>query len=432
MLDETLVGPEDMSTAPDLPPVGPWDAVLRRIDDGLDLVGASEDVRQVLRTCERIVEVSLPVRMDDGGVHVFTGWRVVHNSSRGPGKGGIRLHPTVDAHEVQALAAAMTVKTAVVNVPFGGAKGGIRCDPTQLSSAELERLVRRFTIALSPVLGIDTDIPAPDVNTDGRVMGWFMDTLALISGRHVPGVVTGKPVALGGMPGHEGGTANGVTVCVQQTLERLGIQVAGARVVIQGFGKVGAPLAFLLSSLGMRVVAVADIGGAVANEGGLDDAALARHVRRIGSVAGFPGGEPVAPDDLYSVPTDVFVPAALGGVITPEVALDLTTKVIVEAANGPTQPGADPILDSRGIIVVPDVLANAGGVVSSFFEWVQARHGLEWDEGDVAPRLTARMTASFSETWRIAEERGVSLRRAACALGIGRLAAAIEARGLFP
>jgi glutamate dehydrogenase (NAD(P)+) len=370
--------------------------------------------------------------MDDGSVEVFTGWRVQHDTSRGPGKGGLRFHPNLDVDEVKALSASMTFKTAIADLPFGGAKGGVRCDPKRLSLTELEHLTRRYTYEISPLLGPDRDIPAPDVNTDGRVMAWLMDTLSMTSGRFMPGAVTGKPMSIGGTRMHSGATASGVVVCVRRAFELLGIELAGKRAVIEGFGKVGGPLAFLLASAGLRIIAVSDIGGAVVNEGGLDIAALAEHVAAAGTVAAFAGGDAIAADAIYALPCELFVPAALGGCVTQEVAEKLAARVVVEAANGPTTRAAEPVLVDRGIVVVPDILANAGGVTASYFEWAQGRQGYAWEEEVVAERLRTRMDRAFTAVWAKSDQLGVSMRRAAFALGLERLAAAIEARGLFP
>jgi glutamate dehydrogenase (NAD(P)+) len=409
-----------------------WTTILERLDDAAELIGVDPAIHDKLRMPARVLEVAVPIRMDNGGVEVFTGWRVQHDTSRGPAKGGLRFHPNLDVDEVKALAASMTFKTAIVDLPFGGAKGGVRCDPTQLSLTELEHLTRRYTFEISPLLGPDRDIPAPDVNTDGRVMAWLMDTLAMTRGSFMPEAVTGKPQSIGGTRMHSGATASGVVVCVRHAFEMLDIDLTGKRAVIEGFGKVGGPLAFLLSSAGMRVVAVSDIGGGVVNEGGLDIAALAEHAAEAHTVAGFPGGDVIAGDAIYALPCELFVPAALGGVITEDVAEKLGSRLVVEAANGPTTREAEPVLDDRGIVVVPDILANAGGVTASYFEWVQGREGYPWEEETVAQRLRSRMERAFGAVWTMADRNGVSLRRAAFALGLERVAAAIEARGLFP
>jgi glutamate dehydrogenase (NAD(P)+) len=412
--------------------VNQWDAVLEDLDQAAKLVDLDPDIHRLLRTPKRVLEVSVPVRMDDGAVEVFTGWRVHHDTTRGPGKGGIRFHPDVDADVVKALAAAMTFKTAVLDLPFGGAKGGVRCDPTGLSLGELERLTRRYTYEISPLLGPDQDVPAPDINTDGRVMAWLLDTLAMTSGTLQPAVVTGKPLSVGGTRAHSGATSVGCLVCARSAFNELDMPFTGSRAVIQGFGKVGGPLAFLLSSAGMRVVAVCDVGGAVLNEGGLDVALLADHVADTGSVAGFGGGQAIPADKVWDVDCELLVPAALGGVIDEGVARRLTADVVVEAANGPTRPEAQPVLDERGIVVVPDILANAGGVTASYFEWAQSRQGYPWDDNLVAERLRERMEAAFREVWARSQSLCVDLRRGAYAVALERIAAAVEARGLFP
>jgi glutamate dehydrogenase (NAD(P)+) len=409
-----------------------WTAILERLDEAVALAKLDPDVHRLLRVPRRVLEVSVPVRLDDGSVEVFTGWRVHHDTTRGPGKGGIRFHPALDVDEVKALAAMMTFKTALVDLPFGGAKGGVRCDPTKLSLTELERVTRRYTYEVSPLLGPDTDIPAPDVNTDGRVMAWLMDTLSMVESRPMPASVTGKPLSIGGTRGHSGATSSGCLVVARAAFRQLGLPLAGGRVVLQGFGKVGGPLAFLLSSAGMRVVAVGDVGGAVANEGGLDIGQLADHVAETGSVAGFGGGEVVDLNAIWDIECELVVPAALGGVIDATVAERLRTKVIVEAANGPTTIDAQPVLDRRGIVVVPDILANAGGVTASYFEWAQARQGYPWEDDLVAERLRQRMDAAFTAVWARSQTLGVNMRAAAFVVAVERVAAALDARGLFP
>ncbi len=411
----------------------PWDAVLDRIDDAVKVADVDPSIHAMVRRCERVLEVAVPVRRDDGSVEVFAGWRIHHNTVRGPGKGGIRFHPAVDADEVRALAAQMTIKTAVCGLPYGGAKGGVRVDPGSLSLAELENLTRRYTLGISPLLGPDRDIPAPDVNTDGRVMAWLLDTLQMTGGGvHLPGAVTGKPLSVGGTRAHAGGTASGVVVCVRAAFEALGIDLPGRRAVIQGFGKVGGPLAYLLQSAGMRIVAVSDVTGAVVNEGGLDTAALSAHVLATGGVAGFALGDPVDADAMLELECELLVPAALGGVIDAPVAERVRAEVIVEAANGPTLPEADEILDRRGVTVVPDVLANAGGVTASYFEWAQARQGFPWEEDVFAERHHRVMSDAFADVWAAGRRWDVSLRRAAYALALERVAAATATRGIFP
>ena len=410
----------------------PWATALERIDDAAALAGLDPDVHRLLQVPDRVLEVAVPIRKDDGHVEVFVGWRIHHNTARGPAKGGIRFHPDLHAGEVAALAADMTLKTAVVDIPFGGGKGGVRCDPRQLSDGELERLTRRYTFEIAPLLGPDRDIPAPDVNTDERVMAWLMDTLDMLQGRSLPEVVTGKPLAVGGMRLHTGATASGVVRCVRAVFAATGMVVPGARAVVQGFGKVGGPLAFLLASAGMRVVAVADVGGAVHNPGGLDLGLLSDHVAKSGSVVGFEGGHELSAADLWAVEAELAVPAALEGAIDEAAARALHAKVVVEAANGPTTPAGDRVLAERGITVVPDILANAGGVTASYFEWAQSRQGYAWEEEVVAARLARTMDDAFTHVWARASDLGVSMRRAAGVVAVERLAAAIMARGLFP
>lgn len=412
--------------------VASWDAIRSRMEDAASLLGLDAGLTRIIVAPERILEVAIPIRRDDGRVEVFTGWRVQHSTARGPGKGGIRFHPALDVHEVMALAADMTVKCAVVDIPFGGAKGGVVVDPSSLSEAELERLTRRYAYEISSLLGPDRDVPAPDVNTDARMMSWIMDTVSMMRGNVTPGVVTGKPIAIGGIPGHVGATSSGVVLCAQATFRELGMAVSGARAVIQGYGKVGAPLVFLLSSLGVRVVAIADLGGAIYNPGGIDPAALADHFARAGTVAGFAQADAIDPSSLFLIACELAVPAALNGVIAADVAASFGGRVLVEAANGPTTPEADLILEERGITVVPDVLANAGGVVASYFEWAQARQGYTWESGVFSTRHRETMERAFDATWQKAAGLKVSLRRAAVVLGLDRVAEATRLRGLFP
>jgi glutamate dehydrogenase (NAD(P)+) len=411
----------------------PWRAVVERIEDAASLVTVDPAVVELMKSPERVLQVSVPVRMDDGHVEVFTGWRAHHSTIRGPAKGGIRFHPRVTADEVTALAAEMTLKTAVVGIPFGGGKGGVAVDPYLLSDGELERLTRRYTFGISSLLGPDLDVPAPDVNTDERVMAWLLDTVDILHGSQaMPAVVTGKPLSVGGMKLHSGATATGVVRCTRLVFHELGLPLAGSRAIVQGFGKVGGPLAFLLSSAGMRVVAVADVAGAVTNPGGIDVGALSDYVASVGTVVGFSGAESVDPDDLWGIQADLVVPAALEGAIDEKAAKSLSAKVVVEAANGPTTPEADEILSDRGITVVPDILANAGGVTASYFEWSQSRSGFPWEEEVVATRLASIMDEAFDAVWKKMNTIGVSMRRAAGALAVERVAEAFGARGLFP
>lgn len=413
-------------------PVDEWESMLERFDDAARLINLEPDIHALLRTPRRVLEVSVPVRMDDGRLEVFQGWRVCHDDTRGPAKGGIRFHQDVNAHEVTALAAGMTFKTAVVDVPFGGGKGGVRVDARLLSQSELERLTRRYTYEIAPVLGPDMDVPAPDVNTSEQVMAWLLDTYAALKGSLQADVVTGKPLAMGGSLGRAGATSSGVVTCAREAFMRLGIPIAGSRAIIQGFGKVGGPLAFLLSSAGMRIVAVSDVGGAVYNPAGLDAFRLSDHHAQTGSVVGFKGADPISQEEMWGVEAELCIPAALANAIDEEVAHKLRSKVVVEAANGPTVPAADPILEDKGVVVVPDILANAGGVTVSYFEWAQSRQGFQWEEDVVAQRLRRTMEDSFQAVWARADSLNVSLRRAAFVLATERVAGAIRLRGIFP
>lgn len=410
----------------------PLAAEQQRLDDAAELLGLDPGLHAVLRRSERVLEVAVPLRHDDRSTEVFVGWRIHHNTARGPAKGGIRFLPQLTREQVEALAMAMTWKCALVAIPFGGGKGGVRCDPGAFSLDELERLTRRYTWQIMPILGSDRDVPAPDVNTDARVMAWLMDTVSVMRGGASPDVVTGKPVEIGGVLGHQGATAEGVTVALREACERLTVPLAGSRVAIQGFGKVGGALAYLLSSLGMRVVAIGDIGGAVHNAAGLGIPELGAHVREAGTVAGFPLADALDDTELFSVGCDVFVPAALSGVIGPDEASALTARLVVEAANGPTTPEGDLVLADRGIAVVPDILANAGGVTASYFEWAQAREGYPWDQEVTAERLHQRMRSATAAVFDKAETLGVTRRRAAYALAVERVAGALELRGRFP
>ena len=409
-----------------------WTQVVSLLEEAAQLLHLEDGLRKMLIEPERILQVAVPVRMDDGHVEMFTGWRIQHDTSRGPGKGGLRFHPSVDVNEIAALSADMSVKCAVVNIPFGGAKGGVRVDPSKLSLGELERMTRRYTFDIAAILGPDRDIPAPDVNTNTQVMSWVMDTISMIRGKPTPGVVTGKPVAIGGTYGHAGATSLGVSICSAAMFKRLGMPVRDARAVVQGYGKVGAPLVELLDGLGMRVVAVADVQGAIHNDQGLDPHALQEHFDATGTIVGFESADAIDPKDLFAVESDLAVPAAMGGSIDERVATSMSAKVMVEAANGPTTRGAEAVLEKRGVISVPDVLANAGGVVASYFEWAQDLQGFLWERELFTRRLEMTMHEAFNHVYDRAETLKVPMRQAAVAVGVERIAEAIELRGLFP
>lgn len=415
---------------PDLPDA--WAMARAQLRASAARTGIERDVVERLSHCEREFTLNFPVRMDDGTLHIFTGYRVQHSLARGPVKGGLRYAPTVAIDEVRALAMWMTWKCALVGLPFGGAKGGVRCDPHSLSDGERERLTRRFAAGLVPVIGPAVDIPAPDLGTGPQEMAWFMDTVSMHVGHAQPGVVTGKPVSVGGSEGRAEATGRGIALCTAWAAGRLGIDLHRSRLVVQGFGNVGATAARLIHAQGATVIAVADAGGGIHREEGLDLVAVARHARIHGTVAGFPGTEPVGRNGILEVPCDVLVPAAVEGQITGANASRLSCRLVVEGANGPTTPEADEILLARGIPVVPDILCNSGGVVVSYFEWVQDLQQFFWNEAEVNARLGAIMRTAFEATWDRATTSGTTLREAALDLAISRVAETIRVRGLYP
>ncbi|HEU4333587.1 MAG TPA: Glu/Leu/Phe/Val dehydrogenase [Candidatus Eisenbacteria bacterium] len=386
---------------------------------------------QIIKEPRRATIVKLPVQMDDGTVRIFTGYRVQHSIIRGPAKGGIRYHPDVTLQEVTALAAWMTWKCAVVGIPFGGGKGGIVCDPTTMSRSELERLTRRYVADLIDVLGPESDVPAPDVNTNEQTMAWIMDTYSMHARHTVTSVVTGKPLALGGSAGRREATGRGVLFCVREAAKRIGLDLKKATVVVQGFGNVGSVAADLLSKDGAKIVAVSDVGGGIQNPDGFDVPALIAHVAKNRTVAGFPGSTPVDGKKLLEIPCDVLIPAALENQITNANAGRVNARIVAEGANGPTTPQADKILNKNGVLVVPDILANSGGVTVSYFEWVQDRQGLFWREEEVNARLEQMMVDAFHDVARVADEHKVSFRIAAFMLAIKRVVDAIQLRGVY-
>jgi glutamate dehydrogenase (NAD(P)+) len=410
----------------------PWVRVASLIEQAGHLLHLDEGLIQRIVTPERILEVAIPVRRDSGDVEVFTGWRIQHDSSRGPGKGGIRFHQSVNVDEVAALSADMSIKCAVVNIPYGGAKGGVKVDPDTLSRSELERLTRRYAYAIAPMIGPDRDIPAPDINTDPQVMSWIMDTVSMLAGHSMPGVVTGKPLAIGGSFGHAGATSIGVTICTLGLLKQLGRTVEDQRVVIQGYGKVGGPLIKLLADRGMKVVGLADIHGAIHVPDGIDARLMGEHYAGSHSIMGYPGAEEVAPEAFFAIPSDIAIPAALGGVIDEKVASTMAASMMVEAANGPTTGEGAAVLDERNIPVVPDVLANAGGVVASYFEWAQDLQGFMWEPELFTKRLEKFMHEAFDAVWVRHQQLGLALRDTALVVGVERIAEATQLRGLFP
>jgi len=405
---------------------------MRQFDSAAEKMRLDAGLREVLRRPRRALSMSLPVKMDDGSIRVFEGFRVQHSNARGPCKGGIRYHPKVTFDEVKALASWMTWKCATVNIPFGGAKGGIVCDPKQLSMGELERLTRRYAYEISPIIGPDRDIPAPDVYTDAQVMAWIMDTYSMTHGHSAPGVVTGKPTFLGGSFGRNEATARGCFFVTRCACEKLNIQLEQATVAIQGFGNAGSIAAELLSQHGSRILAVSDTRGGILNRTGLDIPAILAHKAHTGSVVGFPNSEPISNEDLLELQCDILIPAALENQITLLNVERIQAKIVAEAANGPTTPDADSILHHKGIMVIPDILANAGGVTVSYFEWVQDLQELWWDEEDVNRRLEKIMVKAFNDVYATSERYSADLRTGAYILAIDRVAHATKTRGIWP
>ncbi|MBI4186827.1 MAG: Glu/Leu/Phe/Val dehydrogenase [Chloroflexi bacterium] len=402
------------------------------INDVCDRLNVPERCRLKLNECERELIVHFPVKFDDGNAKIFTGFRVLHNDTRGPAKGGIRYHPDVTLDETRALAALMTLKTAVANVPFGGAKGAVICDPKVMSQDELERLTRRYTAEISIVIGPECDIPAPDVGTNPQVMAWIMDTYSMGKGHSVPAVVTGKPIEIGGSKGRFEATGRGCTISALLATKNLGMNPREATVAIQGFGNVGAVAARLLAREGCRVVAISDSRGGVYNQNGLNVDKLLAYKRETGAVCDFKDTENVTNDELLGVPCDILVPAALGGQLNQANAASVKTKVVIEGANNPTTPEADMILSDNGVLVVPDILANMGGVVVSYLEWVQGLQSFFWDESQVNEYLGKIMTNSFTEVWEISQSEKVNMRVAAYVLALRRLTVAMCLRGIYP
>ncbi len=412
--------------------LNPWDVARAQFFEAADFMGLDEGYRKILAHPKRELIVHFPVQMDDGRVEVFTGYRVQHNIARGPAKGGIRFAPDVNLDEVRALAMWMTWKTAVVNIPYGGAKGGVRVDPHRLSPRELERLTRRFATEISILIGPERDIPAPDVNTNPQVMAWIMDTYSMHKGYSVPGVVTGKPVEIGGSKGRLEATALGSFYATLEALKRKNLPIEGARVSIQGFGNAGQYAARIFSGAGARIVAVSDSRGGVVNPKGLDVQRLLEVKKNEGTVVAYEDGEKVGPADVLEVDCDILIPAALENQITKDNADKIQAKVVVEAANGPTTPEADRILHERGVLVLPDILANAGGVTVSYFEWVQDLYSFFWDHARVREELRKVMERAFHQVFDKVEHLNVHPRLAAYVLAIERVVEAIKIRGIYP
>jgi len=413
--------------------LGPWETYLVQIDRVEPYLDqALLPWVETLTRPKRSLIVDVPIRLDNGVIAHYEGYRVQHNLSRGPGKGGIRYHPDVTLSEVMALSAWMTIKNAVVNVPYGGAKGGIRVDPKKLSIEELERMTRRYASEINIMIGPDKDIPAPDINTNEQVMAWFMDTYSVNQGKTTTGVVTGKPVSLGGSLGRHDATGRGVFVCTVEAAQRLGLSIAGARVAVQGFGNVGEAAARLFAEAGAKVVAIQDETGSIYNSHGLDVRQVRQHRLETGSLAGAPGAEPISGEQFWSCAVDILIAAALENQITEQNAPLIRARIVAEGANGPTTPGADLILQERNILVIPDVLANAGGVTVSYFEWVQDISAFFWSEDEINSRLDKIMRDAFTAVWDAADAKGIILRTAAFVLGCERVLLARKLRGLYP
>jgi len=412
--------------------LGPWGNYLQQVDRVIPHLGNLARWAETLKRPKRILIVDVPIHMDDGTVAHFEGYRVQHNVSRGPGKGGVRFHQDVTLSEVMALSAWMSVKNAAVNVPYGGAKGGIRVDPKKLSRGELERMTRRYTSEIGIIIGPNKDIPAPDVNTNEQIMAWMMDTYSMNTGSTSTGVVTGKPVDLGGSLGRREATGRGVFTVGTEAARHIGLDIATARVAVQGFGNVGGVAGKLFADAGARIIAVQDHGGTIFKEAGLDVPALLEHVASTGSVAGFTQAEVIANDLFWEVDCDILIPAALEQQITSANAGRIKARMVIEGANGPTTPAADDILQDRNVLVVPDVIANAGGVTVSYFEWVQDFSSFFWDEDEINARLVKIMKTAFAAVWQVAQEKQVSLRTATFIVACQRILHTRELRGLYP
>jgi glutamate dehydrogenase (NAD(P)+) len=410
----------------------PFAVAIAQFDDAAERLHLTQELRAILRAPKRELTVNFPVRLDDGSVQMFTGYRVQHNINRGPAKGGIRFDANVSIDEVRALAMWMTWKCAVVNIPFGGAKGGVIVDPRKLSRAELERLTRRYATEIAGVIGPESDIPAPDVNTNPQVMAWIMDTYSMHHGYSVPAIVTGKPLSVGGSEGRMDATGRGVFIVTREACNALGMKLKGARVAVQGFGNVGSVTARLLHEAGCKIVGLSDVYGAIRNDDGIDVKRALMHVQEHGSLKGLGNVQPMDGKDLLTMPVDILVPAALEGQLTGANAQQVQARLIIEAANGPTTPEADAIFRERGIQVVPDILANAGGVTVSYFEWVQDLQRFFWTEDEINSRLEQIMVRSFQAVQEKKDEQNCDYRMGAYLLAVARVAEATQVRGIYP
>ena len=412
--------------------LNPFHMAVQQFELAADKLNLSEDMREILRQPKRELTVNFPVRLDSGRIKTFTGYRVQHNVNRGPAKGGIRYGPDVTLDEVKALAMWMAWKTAVVGIPFGGAKGGVICDPKTMSPAELERLTRRYATEISIIIGPRSDIPAPDVNTNSQIMAWIMDTYSMHEGFSSPAVVTGKPLSIGGSEGRNDATATGVLFVTRQAAKRIGMPLQGAHVSIQGFGNAGSVAARLFHNEGCKIVAVSDTRGGIYNESGLDPSSVLRHKQERGSVVSFPRAQTIGAHEVLEVPCDILIPAATEGVITAANADRVLARIVAEAANGPTTPEADDILLKKNVVVIPDILANAGGVTVSYFEWVQDLQSFFWSVEEITQKLEVIMNRAFAAVAEKADQYACNMRLAASMLAISRVAEATQVRGIYP
>lgn len=413
--------------------INPFSVALKQLDEASKIIGIDKGMHDVLAQPKRILIVSIPTRMDNDEIHVFTGFRSQHNDARGPFKGGIRYHPQVSIDEVKALSMWMTWKCAIANIPYGGGKGGIICNPKQMSTGELERMTRRYAYAIADIIGPHTDIPAPDVYTGGKEMSWIMDTYSALKGNFVqPEVITGKPLAIGGSLGRNEATGRGLSFTVREAAKKLGINLRAATVAVQGFGNAGQFAAQMLEEMGSKVVAVSDSQGGISNENGISIGSVRAHKEKTGSVVGFPGSKSISNEQILETDCTILIPAALENQITKNNAANICAKLVAEAANGPTTPEADQILHKNKIMAIPDVLANSGGVTVSYFEWLQNLRREYWTEEQVNSMLDKKMTEAFSDVYDTHDKYQVNMRKASIALAVGRVTEAIKTRGLWP
>jgi glutamate dehydrogenase (NAD(P)+) len=414
------------------PKSNPFDNALEQLRIAAEYLKLEDGIHQMLSHPKRELTVSLPTRMDTGEIHVFTGYRVQYSDARGPSKGGIRYHPNVSLDEVRALACWMTWKCSIADIPFGGAKGGVICDPKHMSQTELERMTRRYTAAIADFIGPYRDIPAPDVYTNSQIMAWIVDTYSTLKGYMVPEVVTGKPIAIGGSLGRDTATGRGAVFCTVEAAKVKSMDLKKASFAVEGFGNAGANYAQILQTYGSKLVAATDSRGGVMSRNGIDATNLVAYKAKTGSVVGMPGTQPISDDELLQLDVDVLCPAALENAITPDIARGLKAKVVVECANGPTTPAADKIVDANKVFLVPDILANSGGVIVSYLEWVQNLDRTSWPEDEVNGKLEAKITGAFKEVYQTSQKHSTSMRTAALMVGVGRVADAIRTLGVFP